>query len=134
MSHASRHLSTVVAADPQRVYAFAGDPRNLPRWAAGLGGAVEEADGALVVDGPMGRVTVRLAPANAFGVLDHDVELPSGQRVHNPLRVLAHPAGAEVVFTLRWLDGVSAEEFERDASTVAADLERLRSLAEAEAV
>lgn len=133
MTHESRHLSTVVAADPRRVYAFAGDPRNLPRWAAGLGGTVEELDGALVVDGPMGRVTVRFAPPNDFGVLDHDVELPSGQTVHNPVRVFAHPAGAEVVFTLRRLDGVSAEEFERDASTVASDLERLRELAEAEA-
>lgn len=133
MTHESRHLSAVVAADPQRVYAFAGDPRNLSRWAAGLGGTLREVDGALVVDGPMGRVTVRFAPSNAFGVLDHDVELPSGVTVHNPLRVLAHPAGAEVVFTLRRLDGVSAEDFERDASTVAADLERLRELAESEA-
>jgi hypothetical protein len=133
MTLETRHLSTVVAADPKRVYAFAGDPRNLARWASGLGAAVDEGDGRLVVDGPLGRVTVRFAPANEFGVLDHDVELPSGETVHNPVRVLAHPAGAEVVFTLRRLDGVSAEEFESDASTVAADLERLRELAEAEA-
>lgn len=133
MTHESRHLSTVIAADPRSVYTFAGDPRNLPRWAAGLGGSVEEGDGVLVAEGPMGRVTVRFAPTNDYGVLDHDVELPSGVTVHNPLRVLAHPAGAEVVFTLRRLDGVSAEEFERDASTVAADLARLRELAEAEA-
>lgn len=133
MTHETRHLSTVVAAGPQRLYAFAGDPENLARWAAGLGGAVEEGDGVLVVDGPLGRVRVRFAPPNAFGVLDHDVELPTGDTVYNPLRVIAHPAGAEVVFTLRWLDGVTAEEFERDASTVAADLERLRELAEAEA-
>jgi len=133
MTPESRHVSTVVAADPKRVYAFAGDPRNLIRWAAGLGGAVEGADGRLVVDGPLGRVTVRFAPPNEFGVLDHDVELPSGVTVHNPLRVLAHPAGAEVVFTLRWLDGVSKEDFESDASTVAADLERLRELVETEA-
>ena len=132
MTHESRHLSTVVAADPQRLYAFAGDPRNLSRWAAGLGGSVEQADGRLVVDGPLGRVAVRFAPANEFGVLDHDVELPSGETVHNPLRVLAHPAGAEVVFSLRRLDGASAEEFDRDASAVAADLARLRELAESE--
>ncbi|MDQ4119312.1 MAG: SRPBCC family protein [Actinomycetota bacterium] len=133
MTHETRHLSTVVAVDPQRLYAFAGDPRNLPRWATGLGGSVEEGDGVLVADGPMGRVLVRFAPPNRFGVLDHDVELPSGTTVHNPLRVLAHPAGSEVVFTLRRLDGVTAEDFERDAATVAADLQRLRELAEAEA-
>jgi hypothetical protein len=132
MTHETRHLSTVVAVDPQRLYAFAGDPRNLARWAAGLGGSVQQDDGVLVVDGPLGRVTVRFAPPNAFGVLDHDVELPSGQTVYNPLRVLAHPAGAEVVFTLRRLDGMSDEDVERDASTVAEDLDRLRALAESE--
>ncbi len=132
MTHETRHLSTVVAVDPQRLYAFAGDPRNLARWAAGLGGSVEEGDGVLVADGTLGRVRVRFAAANGFGVLDHDVELPSGETVHNPLRVLAHPAGAEVVFTLRRLDGMSDEDFERDASSVAADLERLRELAESE--
>ncbi|TCK19899.1 SRPBCC family protein [Pseudonocardia endophytica] len=133
MSHETRHLSVVVAADPERVYAFAGDPRNLSRWASGLGAAVDEGDGTLVVDGPLGRVTVRFAPRNEFGVLDHDVELPNGETVHNPLRVLAHPTGSEVVFTLRWRDGVSAEEFEGDAATIASDLETLRVLAESEA-
>jgi len=33
----------------------------------------------------MGRVTFTLTPRNTFGVLDHDVTLPSGETVYNPL-------------------------------------------------
>jgi hypothetical protein len=127
----SRHISTVIARSRDEVYDFAREPRNLPRWAAGLAqGEVERtADGDLVVDSPMGRIGVRFAPRNDLGVLDHDVTLPSGEVVHNPLRVLAHPEGAEVVFTLRQ-GAASDAAFERDAALVAADLARLKALLE----
>ena len=125
----SRHLGVVIRRHPADVAAFAGDPAHLPEWAAGLAEGGLRADGdALVVAVPMGEVRVRFAAPNPFGVLDHDVTLPDGTTVHNPLRVLAHPHGAEVVFTLRRLDDVSADAFEADAQAVAADLARLRSL------
>lgn len=125
----SRHLSTVIEASPESVYAFASNPDNLPKWAAGLAEAEVRRDGdALLVNSPMGEVTVRFVPANDFGVLDHDVTMPTGV-VTNPLRVLAHPEGSEVVFTLRQLD-MSDEEFERDAAMVEADLGRLKAILE----
>ena len=77
----------------------------------------------------MGQVTVKFVPPNDFGVLDHDVTLPTGAVVTNPLRVLAHPEGSEVVFTLRQLD-MSDEDFERDAALVVADLARLKVILE----
>lgn len=124
----SRHLSVVIAAAPESVYTYARDPANLPTWAAGLAQADVEHDGdVLRVDSPMGQVTVRFAARNDFGVLDHDVTLPTGQTVTNPLRVLAHPDGAEVVFTIRQL-GLSDDDFDRDADMVQADLERLKNL------
>ena len=126
----SRHLSRVIAASPQSVYAFAADPANLPLWAAGLAQAEVEVRGdALVVQSPMGEVTVRFVPRNDLGVLDHDVTLPSGTVVTNPLRVLPHPDGAEVLFTVRQIE-LTDEEFERDCQLVAQDLERLRDLLE----
>jgi hypothetical protein len=126
----SRHIGVVIASSVDAVHAFARDPANLPRWAAGLAtGEAERAEDALVVDSPMGRVVVVFAPYNGYGVLDHDVTLPSGEVVHNPVRVLAHPDGAEVVFTLRQ-GNASDEDFARDARLVAEDLDRLRSLVE----
>jgi len=124
----SRHVSRVIPTPPETVYEFAADPDNLPRWAAGLAqGAIAVEGDSLVVDSPMGRVTVTFAPRNSFGILDHDVRLPSGQVVHNPLRVIAHPDGAEIVFTVRQLD-LSDEEFERDVAAVERDLDALARL------
>lgn len=126
----SRHLSRIVAASPERVYEVAADPDNLPRWAAGLArGKVHREGDTLVVESPMGRVTVTFAPRNPYGVLDHDVRLPSGEVVSNPLRVIPHPEGAEVVFTLRPRD-LTEEELERDTAMVERDLDALKRLVE----
>ena len=126
----SRHLSVVVRRSPADVYAYAVDPAHLPRWAHGLAESeVHVEDGALVVDSPMGRVRIAFVERNDLGVLDHDVTLPDGTVVTNPLRVLAHPDGAEVLFTVRRLD-LTDEAFERDCATVLADLDRLRGLLE----
>jgi len=126
----SVHISRVIAAPPQTVYDFVADPDNLPAWAAGLAqSAVTREGDALIVDSPMGQVEVRFVPRNAYGIIDHDVRLPSGEIVNNPVRVIAHPNGAEIVFTVRQL-GLSDQDFERDAAAVAADLDRLRELLE----
>lgn len=126
----SVHVSEVVRADPAAVYAYAADPDNLPTWAAGLATSAVRRDGdTLVVESPMGEVRVTFVPRNDLGVLDHDVRLPTGEVVHNPMRVLPHPDGAEVVFTIRQLAMTDAE-LDRDAAAVAADLRRLRDLLE----
>lgn len=126
----SRHLGIRIDRPVGEVYAYASDPSHLPEWAAGLGRSIEEIDGRWIADSPMGRVVVAFAPRNDHGVLDHDVTLPSGETVHNPVRVIADGPGCEVVFTLRRRPGVSAEEFERDAAAVSADLATLKRLAE----
>jgi hypothetical protein len=55
---------------------------------------------------------------------------PPGETTYNALRVIAHPDGAEVIFTLRQLE-MTDDDFARDAGLVAADLERLREILEA---
>ncbi|VXB25423.1 SRPBCC family protein [Plantibacter sp. T3] len=121
----SHHVSRVIGASPDAVYEYASDIDNLQRWAAGLAQAevVREGD-TLFVESPMGRVEVRFVERNRFGVLDHDVTLPSGTVVTNPVRVLAHPEGAEVVFTVRQIE-LDDDAFARDVAMVEADLERL---------
>lgn len=130
----SRHVSVWIDVAPEVAYAIAADPEQMPRWASGLaqGGLRKTGDG-WVADSPMGEVIVEFAPANEYGVLDHVVRMPSGEAVYNPFRVI--PAGeglprCEVVFTVRQRPGMTAEEFESDVATVAADLDRLRQLAE----
>lgn len=125
----SRHISVVIDKTAGEVYDYVSDPENLPLWAAGLAQSeVARAGDTLLVDSPMGAVKVTFAPRNPFGVLDHDVVLPSGDAVSNPLRVVNHPEGAEVIFTVRQLGDEAS--FERDASTVFADLERIKGILE----
>jgi hypothetical protein len=126
----SRHVSRVISASPRSVYEFAANVDNLALWASGLARAEVTRQGDILwVESPMGRVSVRFVASNEFGILDHDVTLPSGETVTNPVRVLAHPDGAEIVFTVRQLDLTDAE-FDHDVQTVADDLDRLRWLVE----
>ncbi|WP_425307700.1 SRPBCC family protein [Ammonicoccus fulvus] len=112
------------------MYNFAADPDNLPKWAEGLAKAdVRRVADTLVVDSPMGEVTVSFVSRNGFGVLDHDVTLPSGTTINNPLRVIAHPDGAEVIFSVRQI-GMTDEEFDRDCRMVADDLAKLKRILE----
>lgn len=127
----SRHVSVVIHRAPDEVYAFAVEPDNLARWAAGLASSEVTREGdALLVAGPMGDVRVVFAERNAYGVLDHEVTTPDGVVTLNPMRVVAHPDGAEVVLSVRQ-PATSDDELDRDAGLVQADLERLRALLEA---
>ena len=126
----SRHIGEWIDRPADEVYDYVSNPANLPHWAHGLGGPVENVDGLWFVETPMGRVGFAFARRNEFGVLDHDVTLPTGAVVHNPMRVLRAESGCEVVFTLRRLPGTTDEAFAGDAEAVVADLARLRSVLE----
>src|SRR5258708_6937275 len=124
----SRHICVRIDCSAQAAYEFASDPMHLPAWAQGLASAVERVGDEWFVETPMGRVGFAFAPRNDLGVLDHDVSLPSGEVFYNPMRVLPDGDACEVVFTLRRQQGMTDEEFERDAAAVAADLATLKRL------
>ncbi|MDX3224423.1 SRPBCC family protein [Streptomyces sp. ME19-01-6] len=127
----SRHVSTHIARTAKDVYDYASTPSNLPQWAHGLGNSIAGIDGQWIAESsPMRPVVVAFAPQNEFGVLDHDVTLPSGETVHNPVRVIVDGTGCEVVFTLRRRPGMSDEDFQRDADAVTADLATLKQVME----
>ncbi|MBO0855851.1 MAG: SRPBCC family protein [Nocardia sp.] len=122
----SRHVSVFISATPDAVYEYASDPARLPEWAAGLAGGIRREGGRWIADSPMGVVEVRFVPHNDYRVLDHDVVLPDGTVVLNPMRVIAAEGGAEVLFTVRRRAGMTDEDFAGDVAAVQADLETLR--------
>jgi uncharacterized membrane protein len=130
----SRHVSVFIDRPVADVYDYASNPVNLPEWAHGLSGSVERSGDVWIAESTgLGRVTVAFAARNELGVLDHDVTLPSGQTVYNPVRVIADGQdgqGSEVVFTLRRQPQMGAADLQRDADAVAADLARLKELME----
>ena len=126
----SRTLSVSITASADAVYAFTSEPLNMPKWAAGLGRSISKIDGRWVVESDNGPLMVEFAPRNSFGVLDHTVTLPSGQKVYIPIRVIANGEGAEVLFTLFQTPGMSDQQFEKDARLVQKDLATLKVMIE----
>ena len=80
----SRTINVYIDRTPEMVYNFAADPANVPRWAVGLGTAIEQVNGEWVAQTPDGPVTVRMTGPNPFGIMDHSVRIPSGEEVYNP--------------------------------------------------
>ena len=128
----SQHLSAWINRSAIDVYRYAADPAHLPQWAAGLASSELTLVGdTWVAQSPMGEITIEFSPTNDLGVLDHVVNLPSGESVFNPLRVV--PAGeqwCEVVFTLRRRPEMSDDDYATDGAAVAADLASLKRILE----
>ena len=125
------HISVSIRRPPAEVYDFVADPRNLPRWAAGLARAEVHREGdAWIAEAPFGKVRVKFVERNSLGVLDHDVTLESGETVHNPMRIIPRSEGCEFVFTLFRRPGMSGDDFQRDKAAVEADLRTLKQLLE----
>lgn len=106
-------------------------PEAFPTWASGLSQAeLVEQEGRWLAKGPGGSVLIRFTDHNPYGVMDHWVELASGEVVYVPLRVIANGPGAEVQLTLFRQPGMDEATFERDADWVRQDLLALKRLAE----
>lgn len=130
MTFMAKHISVSINRAPAQVYEFAGNPENLPKWASGLSGSIKNVGDDWIAESPMGKVKVKFAEKNQFGVLDHDVTLPSGVTVTNPMRVFSNNNGSELVFTLYRRPDVSDQDFAEDAKSVEKDLARLKTLLE----
>jgi hypothetical protein len=127
----SKQISASIDRSAADVYRYASDPANVPAWAPGSAAPWRTSTGTGSWETPAGRAGFAFAERNEFGVLNHELTLPSGDVIDNPMRVVPNGDGCEVVFTLRRLPDMSDEDFERDAGLVQADLTRLKQLMEA---
>jgi Polyketide cyclase / dehydrase and lipid transport len=127
----SKQISEWIDRPVADVYDYASDPAHLPQWAPGLGYSVENVGGEWFVETESGRAGFAFVERNKYGVLDHEVTLPSGDVIYNPMRVVPLGDGCEVVFSLRRLPDMSDEDFAGDAGLVQADLTRLKQILEA---
>ena len=132
MTFFSRHISVSINCPTARVYAS--NPKNLPKWAAGPSGSIRKAGRDWIVQSPMGMVKIKFSPKNRVGILDHDVTLPSGEKVRNPMRVFPNNDGSEVVFTLYRWPGMTDRMFAKDTKAVTKDLKTLKTLLESNQV
>ena len=128
----SRHVSISINNSAEKVYEFTSDPENLPKWAAGVSGSIKNVNGEWIAESPMGMIKIKFADKNKFGILDHDVTLPSGETFYNPMRVFPNKGGSELIFTLYQRPGMSDRDFRKDEEQIKADLEKLKALVEKE--
>jgi hypothetical protein len=130
MTFPAKHISVAINRPAAEVYAFASNPENLPEWASGLGGSIRKVGDDWIADSPMGPIKIKFADTNKFGILDHDVTLPSGAIFDNPMRVFPNNDGSEIVFSLYRRPGVTDEEFMADMKTIEKDLQTLKAILE----
>jgi hypothetical protein len=128
--HESQHISSYIERPGSEVYAYIRNPANFPKWAAGLSGSIEQRDGRWFAESPMGEIEVAFVPENPYLVLDHDVTLSDGTTFNNPMRVIVHETGCEVVFALRRRPGRPEADHEADAEAIRADLTTLKRILE----
>jgi len=130
MTYQVRHISVSIDRPSNEVYSFVSNPENLPKWGTGLGSSIKKVNGEWIADSPMGKVKIKFAEENKFGILDHEVVLESGVTINNPMRVIANGKGSEIFFTLVRQPDVSDEKFAQDAEWVEKDLRILKGLLE----
>jgi hypothetical protein len=128
----SKTISVSIQRSLQDVYDFMSQPASFAHWASGLGKPLGNEGTVWRFEGDNGPDKVRFTGRNAYGVLDHTVELPDGTEVHVPMRTVANGTGTEVLFTLFRVQGMSDEKFAADAQWVTRDLNALKALLEAQ--
>ncbi|MFM0033252.1 SRPBCC family protein [Paraburkholderia strydomiana] len=128
----SKMISVSIQRNPRDVYDFTAPPAAFARWASGLGKPLGNEGAVWRFEGESGPVKIRFTEPNAYGVLDHYVELPDGSEIYVPMRVVANGTGSEVMLTLFRVPGMNDEKFAADAQWVMRDLNRLKDLLEAE--
>jgi hypothetical protein len=117
--------------DWRAVYDAFWRPQAFPRWASGLSNADLGKDGSVwKATGPDGPIEITFTDHNAFGVMDHWVDLGGGRVVYVPLRVIENGTGAHVLLTLFRQPDMTDAKFAEDVAWVTRDLSALKALAE----
>ena len=125
-----KHISISINSPVTEIYEFVSNPENLPKWASGLSSSIRKEGENWVADSPMGTVIIKFANKNKFGILDHDVTLPSGIKIHIPMRVFPNNEGSEIIFTLYKVPNMSDYQFIEDIKLVEKDLKKLKNIFE----
>lgn len=128
---ASRTITVGINREAGDVYRFLAAPVNYPRWAPVVGDGFTKIDTLTwQAELPFGPRTIRFSPFNNYGVLDHSEQAPGQTPIVNPMRVLAGPNAAHLVFTFYRRDEMDDVQFRSAIEWIHADLLAFKSLME----
>jgi Polyketide cyclase / dehydrase and lipid transport len=122
--------TTVIACDPDAVFAFVSTPENQPRWAINFVRSTRQVEGGrYVMETPVGELRYRLDVDAKRRVADWVFETPAGETVM-PARVVPHAAGAVFSFTIPRMPGADDDAWEQGQRGLDEELETLKALLE----
>jgi len=125
----SRTISISINRNWKEIYEAVWRPEDFPKWASGLSKSSLTKDGeAWKAEGPEETVRILFTAHNAYGVMDHYVDVGNGTIIYVPLRIIQNGDGAEVLLTLFRQQDMSAAKFAADAAWVGRDLLALKTL------
>ncbi len=127
----AKTIAVSIDASARRVYEFASNPENFPKWAANFAKSITRSGKDWIVNASDGPIRCVFTPHNDFGVLDHYVYPRPDAEIYIPLRVIPNGSGSEVMFTLFRQPEMSDQSFVADEALVAEDLAALKRLMEA---
>jgi Polyketide cyclase / dehydrase and lipid transport len=119
-----------IDATAAHVFEFIGEPRNLPRWAAGFARDIRPDGDAWLVTTPQGDIRLRYVRQQELGVIDYHMSPAPGIDVVAYSRVVPAGDGCVYVFTQEQPPGMADGVFESQVRTLARELKLLKSLLE----
>ncbi len=129
MTYPVKNISVSINRSADEVYQFASNPLNFPKWVAFIKLMDKQGD-MWIGKTDNGDIKIKWPAPNDFGILDHQVTLSGGETVNNPMRLVSNNKGCEFIFTLFRMPGKTDEEFNEDARSVTADLQKLKTILE----
>ena len=126
----ARSIDMMINCPFSEAYAFTKQPENFALWAAGMASSLHFEDEAWHAKTPAGDAVVTFSRPNAFGILDHRVDIAGKAEIYIPLRMIKNGDVTHVVFTLLRQPGMDDAAFEEDAKAVEKDLLALKALLE----
>lgn len=103
--------AVTIPASVEEVFAFLGDPGNLPRWAVGFARGIRRDGDEWIVETAAGAFPVRYGIDTERGTIDIHTSVAPGVVASAFSRVLANGSGAEYVFTHFQEPGMPDEVF-----------------------
>ncbi len=122
--------TVTIAAPPEHVLAFVGDPANLPRWAIGLARQVRCEDRRWVVTTASGDVGIAVDVDRRASTVDFRLEPAPGVEAVAYSRVVPNGDGAEYTFVQFQQPGMADELFEQLSQAVRHELVALKAVLE----
>jgi hypothetical protein len=120
-----------VHADPDTLFAFLAEPRNLPKWAVGFCRDIRRDGDAWVVATGQGEVTLRVEADPSARTVDFRMSPAPGVEVLAASRVVPNGAEAEYVFTQFQPDGMPDQAFAANVRALSEELLVLKHAAAA---